>query len=105
MAASGLITILFTDLVGSTELASEVGDAAADEQVEPFDTRLAAQLGELMVAYPGAADSPIEATAHARRSRRDMRSRWEPKSASPARGCRPARRVAPRVASLNRERP
>ena len=29
--ASGLITILFTDLVGSTELASEVGDVAADE--------------------------------------------------------------------------
>ncbi|MGZ8734279.1 MAG: adenylate/guanylate cyclase domain-containing protein, partial [Acidimicrobiia bacterium] len=29
--AAGLITILFTDLVGSTDHASEVGDPAADE--------------------------------------------------------------------------
>ena len=31
MATSGLVTILFTDLVGSTEHASDVGDAAADD--------------------------------------------------------------------------
>ena len=31
MAEAGLVTILFTDLVGSTELASDLGDVAADE--------------------------------------------------------------------------
>ena len=31
MAGSGLITILFTDLVGSTALAQQLGDTAADE--------------------------------------------------------------------------
>ena len=31
MSHSGLVTILFTDLVGSTELASELRDAAVDE--------------------------------------------------------------------------
>ena len=30
MSGSGLISILFTDLVGSTELTSDIGDAAAD---------------------------------------------------------------------------
>jgi class 3 adenylate cyclase len=31
LASSGLITILFTDVVGSTELASELGDGVADQ--------------------------------------------------------------------------
>jgi class 3 adenylate cyclase len=31
MSTSGLVTILFTDLVGSTELNSDIGDMAADE--------------------------------------------------------------------------
>jgi class 3 adenylate cyclase len=31
MAEAGLVTILFTDLVGSTELASDLGDVAADD--------------------------------------------------------------------------
>src|SRR5205807_1687673 len=31
MGATGVVTILFTDLVGSTELAAEVGDAAAGD--------------------------------------------------------------------------
>ena len=31
MSTSGLVTILFTDVVGSTDLTSEIGDVAADE--------------------------------------------------------------------------
>ena len=69
MAASGLITILFTDLVGSTELASDVGDVAADElRREHFASLREAvvatggtevkTIGDaLMVSYPGAADA------------------------------------------------
>jgi class 3 adenylate cyclase len=65
----GLITILFTDLVGSTELASEMGDAAADElRREHFASLREAvvatggtevkTIGDaLMVSYPGAADA------------------------------------------------
>jgi class 3 adenylate cyclase len=30
VAQAGLVTILFTDLVGSTDLAVEIGDGAAD---------------------------------------------------------------------------
>ncbi len=66
---SGLITILFTDLVGSTELASELGDAAADElrrdHFASLREAVAATGGTevktigdaLMVSYPGAADA------------------------------------------------
>ena len=31
MAESGLVTVLFTDLVGSTELSERIGDGAADD--------------------------------------------------------------------------
>ncbi len=66
---SGLITILFTDLVGSTELASDLGDVAADEMRRDHFASLreaiAATCGTevktigdaLMVSYPGAADA------------------------------------------------
>lgn len=70
MATSGgLITILFTDLVGSTELASEIGDAAADElrrdHFASLREAVAASGGTevktigdaLMVSYQGAADA------------------------------------------------
>lgn len=69
MAASGLITILFTDLVGSTDLASEVGDPAADElrrdHFASLREAVAATGGTevktigdaLMVSYSGAADA------------------------------------------------
>ena len=69
MGSSGLITILFTDLVGSTELASELGDAAADdlrrEHFASLREAVAATGGTevktigdaLMVSYPGAADT------------------------------------------------
>ena len=81
LAASGLITILFTDLVGSTELASEVGDAAADElRREHFASlreAVAATGGNevktigdaLMVAYPGAADARAGGVASLNRER------------------------------------
>src|SRR3954467_6314995 len=67
--SGGLITILFTDLVGSTELASEVGDAAADElrrdHFASLREAVAATGGTevktsgdaLMVSSPGAADA------------------------------------------------
>ncbi|MDQ1521876.1 MAG: hypothetical protein QOI55_2949 [Actinomycetota bacterium] len=35
LSSSGLITILFMDLVGATEFASDIGDAAADEHFAP----------------------------------------------------------------------
>src|SRR5712691_37266 len=69
MVSGGLITILFTDLVGSTELASEIGDAAADElrrdHFASLREAVAATGGTevktigdaLMVSYPGAADA------------------------------------------------
>ena len=70
-----LITILFTDLVGSTELASEVGDTAADElRRDHFGSLREAvaatggtevkSIGDaLMVSYPGAADALAGAVA------------------------------------------
>jgi class 3 adenylate cyclase len=66
---SGLITILFTDLVGSTDHASEVGDPAADELRRDHFASLreavaatggteVKSIGDaLMVSYPGAADA------------------------------------------------
>ena len=69
MSASGLITILFTDLVGSTEMASSLGDSAADELRRDHFTSLreavaatggteVKTIGDaLMVSYPGAADA------------------------------------------------
>ncbi len=69
MAASGLITILFTDLVGSTAHASTVGDPAADEMRRDHFASLreavaatggteVKTIGDaLMVSYTGAADA------------------------------------------------
>lgn len=69
MGTSGLVTILFTDLVGSTAHASNVGDPAADEmRRDHFASRREAvvatggtevrTIGDaLMVSYPGAADA------------------------------------------------
>ena len=69
MATSGLITILFTDLVGSTELASDLGDVAADEMRRDHFASLREAIAAtggtevktigdaLMVSYPGAADA------------------------------------------------
>ncbi len=73
--AAELITVLFTDLVGSTELASEVGDAAADglrrehfaslrEAVVATGGTEVKTIGDaLMVSYPGAADALAGAVA------------------------------------------
>jgi len=75
LSSSGLITILFTDLVGSTELASDLGDAAADElrreHLASLREAVAATGGAevktigdaLMVSYPGAADALAGAAA------------------------------------------
>ena len=69
MADAGLVTILFTDLVGSTEMASDLGDVAADElRREHFSylrEAIAATGGTevktigdaVMVSYKGAADA------------------------------------------------
>ena len=69
MAEAGLITILFTDLVGSTELASDLGDVAADElrrqHFADLREAIAATGGTevktigdaVMVSYKGAADA------------------------------------------------
>jgi class 3 adenylate cyclase len=69
VSTAGLVTILFTDLVGSTELASELGDAAADElrrdHFASLREAVAATGGtevktigdSLMVSYPSAADA------------------------------------------------
>ncbi|HEY5173635.1 MAG TPA: adenylate/guanylate cyclase domain-containing protein, partial [Acidimicrobiia bacterium] len=85
MTTSGLIAILFTDLVGSTELASGIGDAAADElRREHFASlreALAATGGTevktigdaLMVSYPGAADALAGAVAMQRAVERHNR--------------------------------
>ena len=66
---SGLVTILFTDLVGSTAHASHVGDPAADEMrrdhfaslreavVATGGTEVKTIGDALMVSYPGAADA------------------------------------------------
>jgi class 3 adenylate cyclase/tetratricopeptide (TPR) repeat protein len=80
-----LITILFTDLVGSTEHASEVGDAAADElRREHFASLREAvaatggtevkTIGDaVMVSYPGAADALAGAVAMQRAVERHNR--------------------------------
>jgi class 3 adenylate cyclase len=69
LGSSGLITILFTDLVGSTELASELGDAVADELRRDHFASLREAIASsggsevktigdaLMVSYGGAADA------------------------------------------------
>ena len=69
MAEAGLVTILFTDLVGSTELASDLGDVAADDlrrqHFADLREAIAATGGTevktigdaVMVSYKGAADA------------------------------------------------
>jgi class 3 adenylate cyclase len=89
LASSGLITILFTDLVGSTELASELGDAAADElrrdHFASLREAVAATGGTevktigdaLMVSYPGAADAIASAATMQRAVERHNRKLGE----------------------------
>ena len=67
--ATETITVLFTDLVGSTELMSRVGETAAEElrrehfallraSIEPHGGREVKNLGDgLMVVFPSAADA------------------------------------------------
>lgn len=69
MGGAGLVTILFTDLVGSTELASELGDVAADELRRDHFAHLREAIAAtggtevktigdaVMVSYKGAADA------------------------------------------------
>ena len=69
MSTAGLVTILFTDLVGSTALSQEIGDHAADDvRREHFEVLRQAvsrsggtevkTIGDaLMVSYPAAADA------------------------------------------------
>ncbi len=75
MAGSGLITILFTDLVGSTAMAQELGDNVADElrrtHFEQLRRAVAATDGTevktigdaMMVSYTSAADAIAGAVA------------------------------------------
>ncbi|MEY2447990.1 MAG: hypothetical protein QOH79_1466, partial [Acidimicrobiaceae bacterium] len=84
--SGGLVTILFTDLVGSTELASEIGDAAADElRRDHFASLREAVAGTggtevktigdaLMVSYQGAADALAGAAAMQRAVERHNRA-------------------------------
>lgn len=84
--ATGIVSILFTDLVGSTDFASEAGDAAADElrRVHFADLReaIAATGGTevktigdaVMVSYSGAADAVAGAVAMQRAVERRNRS-------------------------------
>src|SRR3954454_21609706 len=86
---SELVAILFTDLVGSTEHASEVGDPAADElRREHFSSLREAvaatggtevkTIGDaLMVSYPGAADALAGAVAMQRAVERHNRKLGE----------------------------
>jgi class 3 adenylate cyclase/tetratricopeptide (TPR) repeat protein len=84
-ASAGLVTILFTDLVGSTELGAQVGDLAADELRRDHFTSLREAvvatggteiktIGDaLMVSYPGAADALTGAAAMQRAVERHNR--------------------------------
>jgi class 3 adenylate cyclase len=87
MAEAGLVIILFTDLVGSTELASELGDVAADdlrrEHFGHLREAIAATGGTevktigdaAMVSYKGAADALAGAVAMQRAVERHNRGR------------------------------
>ena len=75
VADAGLVSILFTDLVGSTELAADVGDVVADELRRSHFVDLRAALDAtggtevktigdaIMVSYRGAADALAGAVA------------------------------------------
>jgi class 3 adenylate cyclase len=85
IVSGGLVTILFTDLVGSTELASHLGDAAADalrrdhfaslrEAVAATGGTEVKTIGDaLMVSYPGAADALLGAATMQRAVERHNR--------------------------------
>jgi class 3 adenylate cyclase len=84
--AGGLVSILFTDLVGSTELASTVGDAVADDlrrrHFADLREAIAATGGTevktigdaIMVSYGGAADAVAGAVAMQRAIERRNRT-------------------------------
>ncbi len=86
-SSSGLVTILFTDLVGSTDMGSRIGDVAADELRRDHFTDLRDAIAEtggrevktigdaIMVSYGGAADALAGAVAMQRSvERRNRRS-------------------------------
>src|SRR5688500_4471186 len=86
MTTSGLVTIVFTDLVGSTDLHSRIGDVAADRlrrdhfadlrgAIAATGGREVKTIGDaILVAYSSAADALAGAVAMqrsvARRNRR-----------------------------------
>jgi predicted ATPase/class 3 adenylate cyclase len=84
---AGLVTILFTDLVGSTELASNLGDVAADELRREHFAHLREAIAAtggtevktigdaVMVSYKGAADALAGAVAMQRAVERHNRGR------------------------------
>lgn len=86
MPEAGLVTILFTDLVGSTELTSAIGDRAADELRRAHFSHLreaivatggteVKTIGDaVMVSYRGAADALAGAVAMQRAVERHNRS-------------------------------
>ena len=85
MSDAGLVSILFTDLVGSTELASDVGDVVADElrrsHFVDLRSAIAATGGTevktigdaIMVSYRGATDALAGAVAMQRAVERSNR--------------------------------
>ncbi len=91
MSATGLVAILFTDLVGSTDLATQMGDVAADElRRHHFEDLRGAIKGTgghevktigdaIMASYSSAADALIGAVAMQRSvARRNLRSEATP---------------------------
>ena len=91
MSATGLVTILFTDLVGSTDLATRIGDVAADElrrhhfedlrgAIEGTGGREVKTIGDaIMASYSSAADALTGAVAMQRSvARRNGRSQLAP---------------------------
>src|SRR4051812_8886787 len=91
MTTSGLVTILFTDLVGSTHLAARIGDVAADELRRDHFSDLRGAIAEtggrevktigdaIMVTYPSAADALAGAVAMQRSvARRNRRADGQP---------------------------
>jgi len=89
MTESGLITVLFTDLVGSTEMSERLGDGAADDlrrrHFESLRSVIATTGGEevktigdaVMVTYKGAADAIAGAVGMQQAVDRDNRSGGE----------------------------
>ncbi len=79
LGSSGLITILFTDLVGSTELASELGDAAADdlrrEHFASLREAVAATGGTEVKTIGDALDGVVPRRCRRDRGRRDHAAR------------------------------